>query len=130
MINKIKHGWNLLKSATRDLNRKEKRSPKWDELRDSFIKLNNKCAACGSSIRLQVHHKKPFHDYPELELDPNNLITLCMSEKECHLRIAHGGAFSKWCPEIDLYINQIHNKEKTFDEIYKIAKESRLDSRI
>lgn len=130
MINKIKHGWNLLKSATRDLKHGKKRSSRWDEVRDAFIEKHNKCAACGSNIRLQVHHKKPFHDYPELELDPNNLITLCMSEKECHLKIGHGGSFSKWNPNIDACIKEIINKQKTFDEIYKVAKDNRLDSRI
>ncbi|GCE16544.1 HNH endonuclease [Dictyobacter kobayashii] len=39
---------------------------------------------------LQVHHIKPFHLYPELELDPNNLITLCeIRGRTHHLLIGH-----------------------------------------
>jgi hypothetical protein len=34
---------------------------------------------------------EPFHLHPELELDPGNLITLCMGTNECHLTIGHGG---------------------------------------
>lgn len=59
----------------------KKRSSKWDKVRDDFIKLNPSCAVCGSTKNLQVHHKKPFHLFPELELDVNNLVTLCEGKK-------------------------------------------------
>jgi hypothetical protein len=130
MIKTIKYGWSLLKNATRDLHSTKKRSPHWRKVREEFLLKNNHCAACGSKIRLQVHHKLPFDDYPELELDPKNLITLCMSTQECHLRIGHGGSFTKYSVNIDEYISQILKKEKTFEEIWKIAKEKRLDKRI
>jgi hypothetical protein len=129
MIKIIKRSWSLLQSATRDLHAKNKRSPKWRSVQKEFLNKNKECAACGSKTQLQVHHKFPFDDYPELVLDPNNLITLCMSEKDCHLRIAHGGSFRRWCPNLDQYIHQIKNQEKTFEEIWKIAKEERLDKR-
>lgn len=44
--------------------------------RDEF-----KCNECGSSIGLEIHHKKPVSIYPELEFDPDNCITLCY---DCH----------------------------------------------
>jgi len=130
MIKIIKRSWNLLQSATRDFHATKKRSTHWRVVQKEFISKHNECAACGSKKQLQVHHKFPFDDYPELELDFNNLITLCMSEKDCHLKIAHGGSFKRWCPNLDQYISQIKNKEKTFEEIWKIAKEERLDKRI
>lgn len=129
MIKIIKRGWNLLQSATRDLRAKRKRSPKWRALQKSFLIKNNECAACGSKKQLQVHHILPFDDYPELELQENNLITLCMSEKDCHLLIAHGGNFRRYCPNVKKYVDQLKKKQKTFEEIYKIAQQERLDNR-
>jgi hypothetical protein len=40
--------------------------------RDGF-----KCTECDSSIALEVHHKKPVREFPELEFDPSNCVTLC-----------------------------------------------------
>ena len=53
------------------------RSPKWSKVRKSFLKTHDRCAICGKLKNLQVHHKKPVHLFPHLELDKNNLITLC-----------------------------------------------------
>jgi len=41
------------------------------------------CTECESTMRLEVHHKKPWIDYPELRFDLGNLTTLCHS---CHKR--------------------------------------------
>jgi 5-methylcytosine-specific restriction endonuclease McrA len=62
------------------------RSDKWPAVRDAFIKKNPECAACGSRKNLNVHHIKPFHLNPKLELDTNNLITFCRSH---HFIIGH-----------------------------------------
>lgn len=35
-------------------------------------------------VELQIHHKLPFCEYPELESDPDNLLTVC---KPCHADI-------------------------------------------
>ena len=68
------------------------RSPKWDNVRANFLKENSFCAACGAQEFLQVHHIKPFHLFPEEELNINNLITLCEGKKnKCHLNIGHLG---------------------------------------
>ena len=53
------------------------RSGKWPAVRAEFVKHNPTCAACGSANDLHVHHIKPVHSHPELELNPPNLITLC-----------------------------------------------------
>jgi hypothetical protein len=42
----------------------------------------------------------PFHLRPELELDPNNLIVLCMDVNECHLEIGHGGSLRCYNPKV------------------------------
>lgn len=63
-----------------------KRSGEWYKVRNDFVKANPRCEACGSAFDLNVHHIKPFKDRPELELDMDNLITLC---REHHFRIGH-----------------------------------------
>jgi 5-methylcytosine-specific restriction endonuclease McrA len=65
------------------------------------LKDHTNCAACGSDTLLQVHHKKPFHLDPSLELNPTNFIVLCMSKKECHLKIGHGGSFHTYNPHVE-----------------------------
>jgi hypothetical protein len=78
------------------------RSPLWDALRDSFIK-GKVCAVCGGTKHLQLHHIKPFHLQPELELDPQNLIPLCEGNKNmnCHLVLGHYQNFAtKFNPSV------------------------------
>jgi len=82
-----------LSSVLREHAKTALRSDQWPTLRDHFVKEHPLCAACGSVKRLQVHHIKPFHLFPTLELDPANLIVLCMDVNECHLKIGHGSSF-------------------------------------
>lgn len=74
-----------------------KRSSGWSATQKAFIAINNVCAATGKKGTLldplQVHHVKPFHLNPELELDPNNLITL---RRSIHLWLAHLGSWSSY----------------------------------
>lgn len=78
------------------------RSSKWPRVRDKFLDHNPTCAACGFRERgkLNVHHCKPFADYPELELRTDNLLTLCEGPMACHLRIGHCGSWTKWNPSV------------------------------
>ena len=72
------------------------RSSKWPAVRSAHLKAHPCCAVCGTRKDVQVHHIKPFHIKPELELDPNNLVTLCTSKYwgfNCHLAVGHGGNF-------------------------------------
>lgn len=62
------------------------RASEWVYVRNEFVRRHPRCEACGSGYELNVHHIKPFHLYPELELDEGNLITLC---REHHFRIGH-----------------------------------------
>ena len=47
------------------------RSYEWSKIRNEFLKENPTCAACGRNKKLEIHHIKPFHLNPELELDPS-----------------------------------------------------------
>jgi len=80
----------------------KKRSSKWPALRKSFLEENGSCAACGCTEYLEVHHVKPFHEHPKLELDKTNLITLCdkPGKENCHLEIGHLGNFKKDNPSV------------------------------
>lgn len=77
-----------------------KRSSKWPTVRAAFLKDNGSCAACGQTDHLQVHHIKPFHMDPSLELEHSNLITLCEDEYDCHRNIGHLGNFKKENPNV------------------------------
>jgi hypothetical protein len=72
------------------------RSDKWPGVRAAWLKIQPKCAVCDGVEKLEVHHQKPFHLHPELELDERNFITLCEANKEgfdCHLGYGHLGCF-------------------------------------
>ena len=67
------------------------RSPEWSRVAHEHLAIEPACVACGhKGLGLQVHHIKPFHLHPNLELDPNNLITLCeIPDRDHHLLIGH-----------------------------------------
>ena len=75
------------------------RSPEWSKVRNQFLRENPYCAVCGGSKNLVAHHIKPFHLFPELELDTENLIPLCEAKKygvNCHLFVGHLGNFRRF----------------------------------
>lgn len=80
------------------------RSPHWPAARSKYLQVFNKCAVCRGSKELEVHHKRPFHLHPELELDPTNFITLCEKKDDginCHLFVGHLGCFSSFNPDVE-----------------------------
>lgn len=62
------------------------RSNGWRKVRNLQIKLFPRCAVCGTKKTPEAHHIKSFKNKPELELDPDNLITLC---RRCHFVFGH-----------------------------------------
>jgi 5-methylcytosine-specific restriction enzyme A len=66
----------------------EVRSSQWPKFRKAYITLHPTCEVCKSKKNLEVHHIVPFNVDPTLELDYNNLITLCEGNR-CHLRWGH-----------------------------------------
>lgn len=78
------------------------RSSLWPALRKRLIEEHPFCAVCGGQDFLEVHHKKPFHLWPELELDPDNCCVLCDAPGlNCHLRVGHLRSWSSYNPLID-----------------------------
>jgi 5-methylcytosine-specific restriction endonuclease McrA len=67
------------------------RSPEWPAVAREHLLHEPACTVCGHEGEgLQVHHIKPFHLFPQLELDPNNLITLCeIRGRDHHLLLGH-----------------------------------------
>lgn len=125
MLKTIKHGINLLRNTFRDVGVSAKRSDKWPTVEKHFLADHPACEACGDTIRLNVHHCLPFHLYPEKELDPTNLITLCMGEKECHLHIGHGGSFKQYNPNVRKDAAEVLANPNRFDAIVKRAMDNR-----
>jgi 5-methylcytosine-specific restriction endonuclease McrA len=90
------------------------RSYKWQTVRKEHLKNNPSCIACGRNKKLEVHHIKPVHLHPELELDPSNLVTLCADP--CHILFGHLMDFKSWNKDVvedsNQYINKVKNKPK------------------
>lgn len=97
----IAHLVRVVQAQFRERKKGRDRSPRWNDVRDAFLKAQGGvCAACGQKKWGQVHHVSPFHLHPELELEPTNLIVLCMGTHECHLRIGHGDDFKAYNPHV------------------------------
>ena len=88
------------------------RSPSWSKIRREHLNKFPYCAACGRNKKLEVHHIKPFHTNPELELDPNNLVTLC--DDPCHFVFGHLMNYKSWnntvVEDCKLYYEKIRNR--------------------
>ena len=76
------------------------RSPKFHTLCKHLETLSsyNGCIACGSKENIEWHHVDvEFHVDPSRELDPTNLVPLCMNRHtnetlhKHHFTIGHGG---------------------------------------
>jgi hypothetical protein len=78
-----------------------KRHKTWKKVRASHLFKHGRCAVCGLTTKLQVHHIVPFHIAPALELEPSNLVTLCENGKygiRCHQLIGHLGDYRRVNP--------------------------------
>jgi hypothetical protein len=79
------------------------RSSEWPKVRDEHLKIQPCCQVCGVTDKLNVHHIMPFHMDNSLELNPDNLITLCeclCHGVNCHLWFGHLGNFKKVNPSV------------------------------
>jgi 5-methylcytosine-specific restriction protein A len=106
----------------------EPRSPQWPKVRAAYLAKHPVCEACGSKGTaehpLQCHHIRPFHwgevneEGEPLELDPKNLITLCVDgvgHTNCHLMIGHGGNFQ--CANLDARRDAARFREMLADRV-------------
>lgn len=95
----IRNGRGLLKKADHGamaaIEHGIKRSPLWAHVEKQHLLREPGCVVCGYKGKwVQVHHVKPFHLHPELELDPHNLVTLCERKgRDHHLLLGH---FDNW----------------------------------
>jgi len=90
------------------------RSGSWPTVRKHFLETpgNDCCAVCGSREQIEVHHVKPFHEHPELELDPTNFITLC---RDHHFHVGHLDNWKNSNPNVREDARKIH--DKLFDKM-------------
>ncbi len=91
------------------------RSSKWRSVRKAYLKAFPFCAVCGGKRGLEVHHVVPFFVRPDLELDMDNLITLCERKNygiNCHLLIGHLGNYRRHNPNVHGDAKTWHQKLK------------------
>jgi hypothetical protein len=74
------------------------RSSHWPAVEHKFLQTHKECVACGSRNNLQVHHRKPFHLFPDLELDETNLIVGCAV---CHFVLYHANDWENYVEDVD-----------------------------
>jgi len=88
------------------------RSPEWHRVAREHRLREPACVACGyKGKHLQVHHIKPFHLHPHLELDPQNLITLCEARgREHHLLLGHLDAWNSYNEHVRADAKHFHRK--------------------
>jgi hypothetical protein len=89
-----------------------KRSSRWPAVRDAYLTSHPACACCGETKKVEVHHIMPFSNDPSLELDPNNLITLCEVASNgiiCHICVGHGGNYRYYNPNVKLDAKRIYD---------------------
>ncbi len=78
------------------------RDPKFASASKLWLK-GKKCIVCGGTLKLEAHHKYPFHLFPALEMDERFWRPLCEGDHRlnCHLLIGHGGNFEGFNPLVD-----------------------------
>jgi len=80
------------------------RASGWHDVRLKFVQENPFCKICEKTECLHVHHKKPFHLWPELELSLDNLMVLCIN---CHLMWGHLLDWKSYNEQIDKDVARI-----------------------
>lgn len=94
---------------------KARRAPEWPKTRHWYLECEPRCAVCGSTENLEVHHVVPYHIRPDLELSVMNLITLCESKKQginCHLFVGHLGDYKAFNPSVRLDAKTLSDRIK------------------
>ncbi len=88
------------------------RSSQWRRAQKEHLLREPRCVVCGyKGKKLQVHHIKPFHLHPHLELDPHNLITLCEARgRDHHLLLGHLGEWQSYNESIRQDVKRFHRK--------------------
>jgi 5-methylcytosine-specific restriction endonuclease McrA len=88
------------------------RSSQWSSVQKEHLLRESACIACGyKGKKLQVHHIKPFHLHPHLELEPDNLITLCEGRgRHHHLLLGHLGEWQSYNEHVRQDVKRFYRK--------------------
>lgn len=71
------------------------RSSKWAKFLLNLLNKNPKCWGCNKKSQTG-HHDKPFHEFPELELEESNIDIVCVP---CHFVLCHAGNWKLYVPD-------------------------------
>ena len=89
----------------------ELRSPHWTKTRTEHLLIEPACMICGTKKNLNVHHIKPYHKWPKLELVQKNLITLCETPgQNHHFILGHLRDWSSWNEHIREWVDIFKNR--------------------
>ena len=91
----------------------EPRSGKWPTFLRNFLAKHKECMGCGRKAQT-AHHCKPFHLFPALELDENNVVPVCIP---CHFGVCHAGDWK-------LYVESVKTQLTAHREIVQKAEAS------
>jgi hypothetical protein len=86
-----------------------RRSSGWHKVREEHLREHPKCECCGGVEQIEVHHKKPVSLFPELELEKENLMTLC-EKRSCHLAIGHLYSYRSYNKDIETDVKMWREK--------------------
>lgn len=77
---------------------KRRRPTAWTKKSKEHRKLHDRCAICGKTLNLDVHHILDWTFWPEFQYDDRNLITLCKKHHKFGRFSAHKHPvwFSNW----------------------------------
>ena len=75
----------------------------WAKLAKVHLRVYPACQVCGRRTNVVPHHKLPVSFRPDLELDPDNLVTLCNGHRSfggCHQWVGHLGDPHSYNPDV------------------------------
>lgn len=93
------------------------RSPHWPAVRAAHLEIEPECQACGGIDALEVHHVRPHHVHPELELEQDNLVTLCEHPgRNCHFVFGHAHHWHGWNDHVRRDVAVFREREKASEQ--------------
>jgi 5-methylcytosine-specific restriction enzyme A len=77
-----------------------RRDPRWAKESREWLAEHAECELCGHDAieDLEVHHERPYHLFPELEMDRQYWHALCRRPHDCHRLWGHLSDFSLYNP--------------------------------
>ena len=91
------------------------RSMEWKQFRAGIIKAQPTCIICGGCESLEAHHLKPFHLFPELEMEETNIAVLCDKPGRCcHFVWGHFYNWRTYNPKLHIAVAfwKVHRRGK------------------